>query len=241
MPLPPGAFKVSGGCSCGAIRYHVYVPKASHRPLHPRSRPSATTPPTHLPIVFTDHCNDCRRSNGSIIPSWISGPVEWFDVELMLRQDLPSTNRGPQMSTGLAEDMVARLGEPMCITGDRAFSGPHESTANTYLQYYESSPGCIRSFCARCGTHLSFMAPADMPALVDIVLGTVDRKVLEQEWMMPDRQNWCDLAMPWVKGLAEGGAWDRMAKHPKGDYNEYYKNADAGLSKGKKQIEGGSG
>ena len=61
-----------------------------------------------------------------------------------------------------------------------------------------------------------------MPGILDIVLGTVDREVLEHEWMMPTRQNWCDLTIPRIKRLVEGGEWDKMGQHPKGEYNEYY-------------------
>ena len=119
------------------------------------------------------------------------------------------------------ERFVIDIGHPLSLTGDQVFSGPREKLATTQLKYYESSPGTFRSFCGHCGTHLSFFQPSTMSGIVDIVLGTVDRAVLEQQWMMPDRQCWCDLTIPWVKALTEGGEWDKMAQHPTGDYNEY--------------------
>ena len=97
----------------------------------------------------------------------------------------------------------------------------------TELRYYHSSEKVTRTFCGRCGTHLSFTESGYMGGLVDVVLGTVERGVLEERWMMPSRQCWCDAAMGWVRGLCglEGEVgregWDAMGRHPGGEYNEY--------------------
>lgn len=58
---------------------------------------------------------------------------------------------------------------------------------------YESSPGCRRGFCARCGTQVSFAADY-MPGLVDITVGSLDHP----ERMPPALHYWDSERLPWV-------------------------------------------
>ena len=73
MPLPAHAFGTHGGCHCHAIRYRIEIPPMSERPAsHYCSetvRKSGGQQSLTLPMVVIDHCNDCRRATGSILPS----------------------------------------------------------------------------------------------------------------------------------------------------------------------------
>lgn len=58
---------------------------------------------------------------------------------------------------------------------------------------YESSPGCRRGFCARCGTQISFAADY-IPGLIDITVGSLDHP----ERMPPALHYWDSERLPWV-------------------------------------------
>ncbi|EGU89193.1 hypothetical protein FOXB_00287 [Fusarium oxysporum f. sp. conglutinans Fo5176] len=68
MPLPNEPVKVTGGCSCGAVRYRINVPALEDRPLNPFAPPAFGI---KLPGAITCHCNDCRRSTGSFLATGI--------------------------------------------------------------------------------------------------------------------------------------------------------------------------
>ena len=59
---------------------------------------------------------------------------------------------------------------------------------------YASSPGATRSFCARCGTQISFSADY-IPGLVDITIGSLD----EPEQMAPAFHYWESKRLPWLQ------------------------------------------
>ena len=67
--LPDHTLVLHGGCNCRAILYKVQVPVRPERPLSPFA--DGQVP---FPLVATDHCNDCRRATGSILPIWICVP-----------------------------------------------------------------------------------------------------------------------------------------------------------------------
>jgi len=71
--------------------------------------------------------------------------------------------------------------------GDVAFSGEP-------MQVYESSPGARRSFCARCGTALSFEADY-LPGLIDIAIGSLD----EPARLPPQMHSWDEERLPWLQ------------------------------------------
>jgi hypothetical protein len=71
---------------------------------------------------------------------------------------------------------------------------------------YESSPGVRRSFCARCGTPISFTADY-MPGLVDIPIGSLD----EPARVPPTFHYWDDERLPWLH-IAD--AWPRYPEFP---------------------------
>jgi hypothetical protein len=71
------------------------------------------------------------------------------------------------------------------------------------LTTYESSPGGRRSFCARCGTQISFSADY-IAGLIDITIGSLDHP----EAIAPSLHYWDSQRLPWVE-LA-----DQLPKHP---------------------------
>jgi hypothetical protein len=98
MPLPDHAFTLNGGCNCRSIRYRIHVPARLERQLHPFMLAFSKNPPTgekwkledveadpnfaRAPLIITCHCNDCRRSTGSILPFAITVPVQIMEVSV---------------------------------------------------------------------------------------------------------------------------------------------------------------
>jgi|SRR5688572_4447596 len=68
---------------------------------------------------------------------------------------------------------------------------------------YESSPGCRRGFCAKCGTQISFTADY-IPGLIDLTIGSLDRP----EDMPPAFHYWDTKRLPWMQ-FADG-----LPRHP---------------------------
>jgi hypothetical protein len=58
---------------------------------------------------------------------------------------------------------------------------------------YASSPEATRSFCARCGTPLSFVA-CYIPGLIDLTVGSFD----QPETLAPHLHYWESRRLPWV-------------------------------------------
>ena len=71
---------------------------------------------------------------------------------------------------------------------------------------YESSPGCTRGFCPRCGTQISFTAEY-IPGLIDITIGSLD----SPEEVPPTFHYWESKRLPW---LLAGDALPRHAEFP---------------------------
>ena len=192
MPLPDNPLTVNGGCSCGAIRYKISIPEICKRPLHPYSASSADA--VHLPMVAIDHCNDCRRATGALLPFWICAPTAFVTSSLAPRSNTPklsSTSQGPWHPA--SEIFVA--GAP--------------AASDSFLGRYCSSELRTRYFCNRCGTHLAYNVipmPEGWPDMLDILLGTVDREDLDGKALQPERHVWWDCGINWVKDLATKGA-----------------------------------
>lgn len=68
---------------------------------------------------------------------------------------------------------------------------------------YESSPGCRRGFCSRCGTQLSFAAEY-LPGMIDIAIGSLD----EPHRVPPAFHYWESERLPWLR------LEDRLPRHP---------------------------
>lgn len=59
---------------------------------------------------------------------------------------------------------------------------------------HESSPGCRRSFCPRCGTQIAFAADY-LPGLVDISIGSLD----QPDRVAPSFHYWDSERLPWMQ------------------------------------------
>lgn len=194
MPLPAEALTIEGGCNCRAICFRIDIPAIEQRPLHFARGSEGPHEKVHLPMVVSDHCNDCRRATGSILPFWICTPIS-----------MVSTSWIPRSNQNVSE--TAERGRQW-FPATEIFN-PSARSENTFLTFFESSEGRRRSFCGRCGTNLSyaiFPTPEEWPEMLDIALGTIDRKFLELQALAPERQLWWDCGIDWIKQLSVGGA-----------------------------------
>jgi hypothetical protein len=198
MPsLPRDAFKLRGGCFCNAIKYTISVPELAQRPLipNPPSKPLGTRNEVHehLPAIFIDHCNSCRRTVGSILQAWFLCPQAWVEPEL--------ESRAPESHSV----------KPAVID----FVTPDEALQElTFVKGFKSSEYCTRTFCGKCGTHLTFhysgpnqeqAEKANWGPYFDITLGSLDEASAEIEGVRPDRQVWAANGIEWVKQLVLDG------------------------------------
>ena len=90
---------------------------------------------------------------------------------------------------------------------------------SVYLTFYKSSPQRTRWFCSRCGTPIGYtidkgVIPEEWgwPIMLDLWLGTVDREILEQDYLMPERMLWCEKGIAWVRKLSREGLG--VPEHP---------------------------
>lgn len=91
--------------------------------------------------------------------------------------------------------------------------GEEEVLEASYLGHYESSKDTHRTFCGRCGTHLTFhfagerevSKKAGWGLIFDVSAGTLDRECLAMEGFKATRQSWLDEGIPWVKDLLKYG------------------------------------
>lgn len=56
------------------------------------------------------------------------------------------------------------------------------------------------------------------PDLFDLLLGTVDKEHLEEDWMAPDRHCWVECGINWIQELTNGRP--EMSRHPTFKLNE---------------------
>lgn len=208
MPLPIEAFAIHGGCNCKAIRYEVSIPPHTERPHTVYKNPGADIGDLRLPAVYLDHCNDCRRATSAVVPMVLVSPTSMVRASLLSHTteaeygfDVPHSDR---------EWMQA--GE--------VFDSTNTSVKDSYLKLYKSSQGRCRWFCSRCGTMIAYsigpgIIPLEWgwPAMLDIWLGTVDRKDLEKDYMKPERMLWCEKGIPWVREMTRSGAGG-IPEHP---------------------------
>ena len=189
MPLPPEPLTLQGGCNCRAIRYKIDIPAISDRPLHFPKPSDSNQEKVHLPMIVVDHCNDCRRATGSILPFGICTPISMGSTSCTARSD--STK---QPKSGAVQSAGPWLPAKEIFKSSAA-------SANTLLTFYESSEGRKRSFCGRCGTDLAysiFSTPEGWPEMLDLVLGTIDREFLGGSNLVPERQLWWDCGVDWI-------------------------------------------
>ncbi|KAF2485568.1 hypothetical protein BDY17DRAFT_107251 [Neohortaea acidophila] len=151
-----------------------------------------------MPFVCTDHCNDCRRATGALLPFWLLCPTDMISISLVQksseledgRLDTSRVPRGPWISA--LDVFLAK--------------GPVE---DTYLSFFASSPDRRRSFCQRCGTMFAFCA---FPTpdfikfpMLDLLLGTIDRYILEERFLSPERQLHWQTGIDWIREFSKDG------------------------------------
>lgn len=197
MPLLSEALTITGGCNCRNIVYRISIPPLKERPLHPNYDKSSSFTPVHQPFIFTDHCNDCRRATGSILPAWISGPLEYISVKLSGDSD--------------SEDWMP---------AEHVLKGKNRLNEG-HLSFFNSSPGRYRSFCTSCGTNLAYWEE-QLPEGIDVVLGTVDTELLKTEALRPERHLWWNLGLPWIKRYLDSGDGGQVERHVDANMNERY-------------------
>ena len=73
---------------------------------------------------------------------------------------------------------------------------------------FESSPGIVRSFCARCGTSLTWSS-ASQESTIDITAASLDKP----EAFAPDRETWIAHRLPWETVDARRQL-DEASEHP---------------------------
>lgn len=207
MPLPDTPLTIHGGCNCRAIRYEVNIPAASERPWHPYSEETV-----HLPFLALCHCNDCRRASGALVLAGACMPTRFVRISLLPR----SSSLPPLEKTRieLPDDDAERHWVPATelFKPSRVFEPP----ADSFLTYYKPSQGVTRTFCARCGTNVTYSRhpmPEGWPQMLDILMGTIDREDLEREELRPERHVWWDMGIGWIKELFGKGD-EGMPKHP---------------------------
>ena len=206
MPLPDEALRIEGGCNCNAVRYLVDIPTRDKRPLHPLAPTEAHVP---MPFLALDHCNDCRRATASILPAWVCAPLDMCSVSLVAAS---SATLAPKAAA--REGQAKEEGGPWTPAAD-VFTATAAASGDSFLTSYESSHERWRWFCARCGTNVAYTAamPAGFPSMLDITLGSVDRRYLDSEALVPERHLWWDYGIDWIRRLATKG-YGELPVHP---------------------------
>jgi hypothetical protein len=199
--LPTTAFQLHGGCFCSAIRYTISVPELASRPIIPQNPTKPFGPQSevneHLPIISLDHCNSCRRTSGVIVQSWFICPQSWVGFTLRPR------SQGTSGSAETIKPATIDLLKPDASLLER-----------TFVTGFKSSENKCRTFCGKCGTHLTFLNDRPNHALAekgnwgpyfDVVVGTLDKESLEMDGLRPYCQVWSKDGIEWVKRLVLEG------------------------------------
>ena len=120
-------------------------------------------------------------------------------------------------------DNAADLSDPSSWVPAVELFKPGRDKDKYHLNFYQSSPAVTRTFCGRCGTNLTYFISDGMgegfPEIFDVVLGTLDREVLEKDWMAPDRHCWWSCGIKWIQELSNGEKV--LPVHPTFKVNEF--------------------
>jgi hypothetical protein len=214
MPLPIEPATLTGGCSCGAIRYKIDMPEQSLRQNLPYLPTEAGV---RRPNTLTCHCNDCRRHTGSPLPCLLfQVPAPMISVSVLSPSDTPKPSSAANVVTGRILDVLDEGYDAAKIEASRPpyrpamdvlraieGSGASNDTGSTWLRFFyslEAGENASRSFCGRCGTQVCFHfklipeychggeLPDGWADLFDIFVGTMDREFLEKDWLLPDSE-----------------------------------------------------
>ena len=93
-----------------------------------------------------------------------------------------------------------------------------EITQTTYLTKFASSKGVSRTFCSRCGTHLTFVEEKKTgmtkvaeerglgwEAMMDVTVGSLDREGLEMEGLRPREVGFEEDGIKWLRSWLQEG------------------------------------
>ena len=89
-----------------------------------------------------------------------------------------------------------------------------ELEETTYVKAFQSSEYVHRTFCGRCGTHLTvFCSDVDDEMAreenwgphFDVPVGTFEKESVEMPGMRPGRQGWWEDGIGWVKEMIGEG------------------------------------
>jgi hypothetical protein len=89
-----------------------------------------------------------------------------------------------------------------------------ELQETTFIKAFQSSEHVHRTFCGKCGTHLSYFYGGDDDEMAreenwgpyfDIAVGTFEKEAVEMEGMRPGRQSWFEDGIGWVGHIVCGG------------------------------------
>jgi hypothetical protein len=196
LPITP--FVLQGGCFCKAITYTISVPPFASRPLIPEPPKRPFGPQNEvterLPIISLDHCNSCRRISGAIVECWFICPQSWTSFSLIPRKSSSEPSSHQAGSTPRTTSEIVRPTKDL------------EEMA--YVKAFQSSENAHRTFCGRCGTHLTFFYSGeddDMAAeenwgpYFDIAVGTFDTESAEMRGLRPGMQSWWGEGIGWVR------------------------------------------
>lgn len=198
---------IHGGCNCRAVRYEINIPEHSNRPLHPYSDGTV-----RLPFVVICHCNDCRRASGGLVLGGICNPTAFVRIALLPRSStLPTLGQTriepPDKDSELPWIPATDVFQPKSV-----LVPPEDS----FLAAYSPSEGVTRTFCARCGTNITYSRhpmPEGWPEMLDILMGSLDREDLERPELKPERHLWWAKGIDWVKILFSEGDGG-LPRHP---------------------------
>ena len=182
---------------CRAIRFKIDVPPVLERPL----RPSSETP-THLPYTIFCHCDDCRRATGSLVLSGFYVPKDMVSVSLQSRS-APSPSKISKVIDPVYDDVYRSW-----VPASEVFA-PSTAPADSFLASYKSSEKVYRYFCGRCGTNIACCRhpmPEYWPQMLDILLGSIDRGDLKNEYLVPDKHVFWEKGVPWFTKLLDEGS-----------------------------------
>lgn len=205
MPLPDEAITLTGGCSCGVIRYRIVIPEISSRPSTPFAPREAGM---SVPYTTACHCNDCRRATASCLPlGCLQVPGPMISVSIMGRSG-PDSN----IVSGRILDVMDEKYDAVQADAERPDYQPAvdvfraqkaEESGKTWLRFFHSfdcGMNFSRSFCGRCGTPVCFhiglkpewcdgrKLPDGWSDIFDIYTGSVDRVFLDKDWLFPQSE-----------------------------------------------------
>jgi len=195
MALPDTSLTVSGGCNCRAIRYRINIPALAERPIHPWSNNSV-----QLPFIVVCHCNDCRAATGALTLAGVCNAIDFVTVSLLPRSSTLLPLQAKRVESEIDD------AERIWVQASEVFA-PSTPPVDSFRPSYQTSEGVTRTFCARCGTNLTYTrwpVPPGWPDIMDVLLGTVDRGDLETDTLAAERHVWWAKGIGWIQDLFTG-------------------------------------